>query len=88
MKARKIKKDRLKMGDLVFAASKENPNKVSHVAIYIEGDWMIEAPRTGETVHKITFEQKFGAPLEQMIDGEPVGDRVLHFGTYFENPVR
>ncbi len=83
MKAKKIRKENLKMGDLVFVASKDNPNKVSHVAIYIEGDTLIEAPRTGETVHKITFEQKFGTPLDQITDGEPVGDRVLHFGTYF-----
>ncbi len=83
MKAKKIKKEALKMGDLIFVASREKPDKISHVAIYIQGDTMIEAPRTGEFVHKITFQEKFGVPLEQITDGEPAGDRMIYFGSYF-----
>ncbi len=83
MKAKKITKENLKMGDLIFVASKEKPNRVSHVAIFINQNTIIEAPKTGETIHKITFEEKFGVPLEQIIDGEATGDRMIYFGTYF-----
>lgn len=83
MKAKRITQDKLKPGDLIFAASKEKPNRISHVAIYAGEQMLIEAPKTGEVVHKTTFEEKFGEPLEKIIEGEPVGERVIYFGTYF-----
>lgn len=85
LKARKIRKDKLKPGDLIFSASKDQPDKVTHVAIFIDSSTLIEAPKTGEQVHKISFQDKYGVPFEQIEDGQPIGDRILRFGTYFAN---
>lgn len=83
LKAVKIKKSELQMGDLIFSASKDQPEKISHVAIFVDSNYVIEAPQTGEIVRKITFEQKYGAPFDRIWDETPVADRVLYFGTYF-----
>lgn len=83
LKAKKIKREELKMGDLIFSASKEHPEKISHVAIFIDEKTLIEAPKTGEVVRKIEFEKKFGVPLDQIQSGQIIGDRVIYFGTYF-----
>lgn len=83
LKAKKIKREDLKMGDLIFSASKDHPEKISHVAIFIDEKTLIEAPQTGAVVRKIEFEKKFGAPLEQIQSGQIIGDRILYFGTFF-----
>lgn len=83
LKAKKIEKEKLKMGDLIFSGPKEQPNRISHVAIFIDDKTLIEAPKTGERVRKISFEEKYGVPFEQILDGQPIGDRLIHFGTYF-----
>ena len=84
LKARKIKKEALKMGDLIFSAAKDKPEKISHVAIFVDTAAILEAPKTGETVRKISFEQKYGLSFDQIKEGEPVGERFLYFGTYFD----
>jgi len=71
MMARKIKKEDLRPGDLIFSASKEKPDKVIHVAIFVDSTSILEAPKTGEVVRTIEFDKKYGP------------DAVLHFGTYF-----
>ena len=71
--ARKIKKDELKPGDLIFSASQENPEKVTHVAIFVDSTTVLEAPKTGQTVRKIEFDKKYGP------------DSILHFGTFFDS---
>lgn len=85
LKARKIKKNELKMGDLIFSASKETPGKVSHVAIFLDPSSILEAPQTGQRVRRIEFEKKYGVPFETFKEDEPLGDRWIYFGTYFES---
>lgn len=41
---------------------------------------IIEAPQTGLTVRRISFQEKFGAPLKTVESGDRVGDRVIYFG--------
>ncbi|MBI1979661.1 MAG: C40 family peptidase [Elusimicrobia bacterium] len=83
LKARKIKREELRAGDLIFSASKEKPEKVSHVALYVNESSLIEAPKTGETVREIEFEKKYGVPFKDVETGHVIGDRILYFGTYF-----
>ena len=71
MTARKIAKNELKPGDLIFSASKEKPDKVTHVAIFVDSATVLEAPKTGQTVRKIEFDKKYGP------------DSVVYFGTFF-----
>ena len=84
MKAKKITKEELKPGDLIFSASKDKPEKESHVVIFVDENTVIEAPKTGERVRKIPFQEKYGLPLKDVREGEPAGDRVLYFGTYLQ----
>ena len=83
MKATPVTRDGLKKGDLIFSADKEKPGKVSHVAMFVEDDTLIEAPKTGQTVHKTTFKVKFGTELKDIESGSVVGTRIIYFGTYF-----
>ncbi len=83
MKAAPVTRAALKKGDLIFSADKEKPGKVSHVAIYMEDETLIEAPKTGQAVHKTTFMEKYGAELKDIESGSVVGTRIIYFGTYF-----
>ena len=73
LKCTQIKKEELKIGDLIFSASKNHPEKVSHVSIYLDSETILEAPQTGEKVRMIDFEKKYG-----------LGDRILYFGSYIQ----
>jgi hypothetical protein len=98
MKAKPIKRHQLKPADLIFSAKKDNPKKITHVAIFEgyapphpplsrEGEsvvdgWLIEAPQTGMAVRKISFKEKYGKDLSTVESGDTVGDRVIYFGSY------
>jgi hypothetical protein len=43
---------------------------------------LIEAPQTGMVVRKISFKDKYGKALEAVESGDPVGERVLYFGSF------
>ncbi|MBI2118009.1 MAG: C40 family peptidase [Elusimicrobia bacterium] len=83
LKAKKIKKNKLKKGDLIFSASKENKEKISHVAIFINKETLIEAPKTGGFVRIIKFKEKFGISLDEVNENKAVGNRFIYFATYF-----
>ena len=47
----KVSRSALQAGDLVFwATDTSNPATIHHVAIYLGGDRMLEAPQSGSTV--------------------------------------
>ncbi len=85
MKAKPIKRAELKPADLIFSAKKENPKKITHVAIYAGEGMIIEAPQTGMVVRKISFKEKYGRPLEKVESGDQVGDRIIYFGSYLHD---
>ncbi|MDD5491051.1 MAG: C40 family peptidase [bacterium] len=82
-KAQAINRQQLLPGDLVFLASAGNRSEVRHVLIYAGGEEMIEAPKTGERVRRITFQEKIGLPLSKLRHGQRVHDKVVYFGTFF-----
>jgi hypothetical protein len=84
MKARSIRPKDLKPGDLIFSGKAGNPLKISHVTLYAGDGQIIEAPQTGMVVRKISFEEKYGKPLNKLKNGSVVNDRAIYFGTYFE----
>jgi peptidoglycan DL-endopeptidase RipA len=52
----KVSRANLRPGDLVFYAfNTSNPSTIHHVAMYLGGNQMIEAPESGEGVHMTTF---------------------------------
>jgi len=83
-KAQPIGRNQLLPGDLVFLANASARNEVKHVLIYAGGEEMIEAPKTGERVRRITFREKLGLPLSQLRQGMRVRSKVVYFGTFFK----
>jgi cell wall-associated NlpC family hydrolase len=83
MKARPVDPKDLKPADLIFLAKKDNPKKIVHVAFFVGGDELLEAPSTGERVRRITFKERFGKARVDLMNGEISGDRVIYFGTLF-----
>jgi len=84
MKARRIEAKEMKPGDLIFLAAASKPDKIVHVAFYAGGERILEAPQTGERVREIPFHDRFGVERLSLKNGETVGDRVIYFGTFFE----
>lgn len=85
MKAEKIKRDQLKPADLIFSAKADNPQKITHVALYAGDGQIIEAPQTGMVVRKVSFKEKFEAELTAVESGTRVGDRVIYFGRFLKD---
>ena len=74
MQAWPISPEKLRPGDLIFLHDPENPQKISHVMVYLHenGAKIIEAPGTGDSVRKL--------PLNERLK-ETKGRRIS-FGTY------
>jgi cell wall-associated NlpC family hydrolase len=85
MKAKPITRAALRPADLIFSSKDENPKKITHVAIYLGGDKILEAPQTGLAVREISFQDKYGEPLEQVESGNHVGDRYVFFGSFLHS---
>ncbi|MBV9080675.1 MAG: C40 family peptidase [Elusimicrobia bacterium] len=85
MKARRIEPNELRPGDLIFAAPKERADRVVHVAIYAGNGEIVEAPQSGQPVHRISIRDRFGMEATEMSNGMAIGDRVIYFGTLFES---
>ncbi len=58
MKARPLNRDQLKAGDLVFLSEKEEPEKITHVMMYIGDGKVIEGPGTGQAVREIDLDER------------------------------
>ena len=82
MKAKRIQRAQIEKGDLIFTSKVKNPKKITHVALYAGDNQIIEAPQTGMLVRRIAFEEKYGAPIDQVESGDIVGERVIYFGSF------
>jgi cell wall-associated NlpC family hydrolase len=76
-----IEPPQLKPADIILIAPKNTPTKVYHVVLYKEDNMLLEAPQTGAKVREITFEKRFGIPLDKAANGQVVGERVIYFRT-------
>jgi len=83
IKAQPIHRRDLQPADLIFSAKADDPQKMTHVALYAGHGEIVEAPQTGLAVRKIPFEQKYGQPLARTESGDRVGERVIYFGRLF-----
>ncbi len=83
MQARRLEPKQMKPADLIFLAKPERADKVVHVALYEGNGTLIEAPQSGEPVREISFETRFGKKIDDVKNGDHVGDRIIYFGTLF-----
>ena len=58
MKARPLNRDQLKAGDLVFLSRKGEPEKITHVMMYVGDGKVIEGPGTGQAVRESDLEER------------------------------
>jgi cell wall-associated NlpC family hydrolase len=45
----------LQPGDLVFWGSSSSPSSIYHVALYVGGGMIVQAPRTGQDVEEVSM---------------------------------
>jgi len=83
MKARKLEPGQMHEGDLIFLARADQPDRIVHVAFYAGTGRILEAPQSGESVHEINVEDRFGTGFNEIKSGDRIGDRVVYFGTLF-----
>lgn len=80
--------NRIQPGDLIFFAKQVEPKgpffkKVDHVMMYFGNELIIES--TGRYPFKnriINAEKKLGKPINQIKNGEQVGENIIQFGTF------
>ena len=72
MKARRISREHLQPGDLVFLADPEDAHCITHVMLYAGDGRVIEGPGTGSSVREIPLDEKLK---------EAAGRRV-YYGSY------
>jgi hypothetical protein len=83
MRATPIDSKELKPADLIFLADEKNPQKITHVAFYAGGDEILEAPQTGETVRRISSQDRFGKSTAALKKGDIINGKVVSFGSFF-----
>ena|GEM_PF-1673415 len=85
MKARPIRADEMRKGDLIFSGKPDGAGgtKITHVMMYISEDYFIEA--TGGTVRKTrkaTAMEKFGASFRGLRSGDAAAGTTVYFGSF------
>ncbi len=78
----------LEVGDLIFYATPENPEKVIHVILYAGDGILIEATDCARKVRKIPFNELFDGEIESTKSGDALMRkdiekiRILHYGSF------
>ena len=78
-----ISGNELKLGDLIFLSKKGSPETILHVMIYLGNDTFIDSYGLDTNCVRITTGTKFlNKPLEEIENGERIGQFTVFFGTY------
>lgn len=80
LKAKKIEFNDLQPADLIFLSDRDNPNRISHVMLYMKEDEILEANATSNTVRIISGLEKLGRPLNQLHSGQILEKYRIFFG--------
>ncbi|MDE2237375.1 MAG: C39 family peptidase, partial [Elusimicrobia bacterium] len=90
LRAKPLRRSRLKRGDLVFLSEPGSRARVSHVMLYTGGDGLIESRKSAGRALRSSFKERFGRALRELENGDEVLDltlprprlRRLYFGRY------
>lgn len=82
LQCKKIEFKDLLKADLIFTSERENPEIMTHVMLFNEGDSLIESCLTGGGVRFITGREKFGKALNQIRCGEFIHPFHVWFGSF------
>ncbi len=80
LKSRPVFLSDLKPADLIFLAPLDDPNRVAHVMLFVEGDRVLEAVHEFNVVRETTVKNKLGKPLKDIAPLEAVRDRYVYLG--------
>lgn len=72
-----IEYEELQKADLIFLASPQDPDAVTHVMLYLENDMMLEATMDSGNVRFISGKRKFGKMLKELKSGDIVNDHIV-----------
>lgn len=81
MVAQKVSAGGRKAGDLIFISAKGYFDKITHVMLYIKGEYFIESSGTGNRVGIKKFKKKFGVTLSELIKQDCfIDNQKIYFG--------
>ena len=83
--AKHLKKVNLEKGDLVFTSGRNRPRDIVHVMLYAGGEKLLESTQEAGKMRETTFKEKLGVPLSKITEGQPVGERMVYFGTVLDD---
>lgn len=84
LRVRRLKRNELKVADLIFLSEDGNPDRISHVMLYAGGGRVIEASGDFDRVRDVPLKEKLGTGLEELEDGLKVNGRTVYLGTYLD----
>jgi cell wall-associated NlpC family hydrolase len=87
LKSNKISSDilkKLKPADLIFSASQKNPQRISHVMMYMGNGQLIESTSGFGKVRVIPFNRRLGKSLETVKYGDKLRHSVYYFGSLLD----
>ncbi|HAH08279.1 MAG TPA: hypothetical protein DCM05_17425 [Elusimicrobia bacterium] len=73
-RARRLRREELQPGDLVFLSVDESAGRVDHVMLYTGGEGLLESRSSSGKTLRTTFTERFGAPLSALESGSVVVD--------------
>ena len=78
--SKRVSRENLKPGDLIFSADAAKPGKINHVMLYAGAGKLIEATGDSNSVREVSFMEKFGADFAKIKQGALVNGKKIFFG--------
>ncbi len=78
--SKRVSRENLKPGDLIFSSDAAKPGKINHVMLYAGAGRLIEATGDSNSVREVSFKEKFGAEFSRIKQGALVNGKKIFFG--------
>lgn len=82
--SRRIAREELLPGDLIFSSDASEPMDITHVMIYSGRGRLIEATGDSNSVREVSFEKKFGVPFREAENAMVAGGKKIFFRRIIE----
>jgi len=75
--------DELEAGDLIFTASRQRPERMTHVMLHMSPEVLLESSLIPKCVRMVSTTEKFQSTLNKLPSGSELGQEVIYFGSAF-----
>ncbi len=82
LRSRRLQRNQLQPGDLIFLSKAQAPEEIVHVLLYTGEGQLIEGPGTGSRVRQIAWVERFGQPFSRTETGQTINGQTIYFGAY------